>query len=200
MLACKLLVLHRCFEKRECCYRTFLIRLASSLHFVFTSHALTQTREEAADEVAHHAGIGCGLVIALRGARMRLARSQEFVVPLELVDMKDLSNPQKLFLQEQPDEQKDSNHIRLTENEEKLLRDAIRYMSEVASVELTKAQNLQRQVPKEARSVLLPVVPAMHYLSRLQDANYNVFDDNLLEQHNLKVLALLTRSWLTGVL
>lgn len=44
---------------------------------------------------------------------------------------------------------------------------------------LTKARNLSENVPQEVRSVLLPAVPASHYLDKLQQVNYDIFNPSL---------------------
>jgi hypothetical protein len=87
----------------------------------------------------------------------------------------------------------------MTEEETKMLQEAVFQMVQTASSHLSQAREMQSVVPKHARPCLLPVVPALHHLSKLEKAEYNIFDDSLLEQDNLTGLALLGRTWLTGV-
>lgn len=47
---------------------------------------------------------------------------------------------------------------------------------------LAKAKSLQEQVPKEARSALLPAVPILSYLERLQKVNYDIFHPSLKQR------------------
>jgi NADH dehydrogenase [ubiquinone] 1 alpha subcomplex assembly factor 6 len=147
-----------------------------------------QVREESADLVAYHAGIGLGLVTALRGARLRLARG-ECSIPRELIPPK---FPYHKFEHDDPKSE-------LNEEEHAMLREAVKQMVQVASSHLSQARELQGDVPKHARPCFLPVVPALHYLSKLEKANYDIFDDALLEPDQLTVLALLGRTWLTGI-
>jgi NADH dehydrogenase [ubiquinone] 1 alpha subcomplex assembly factor 6 len=128
------------------------------------------------------------LVTALRGARLRLARG-ECAIPKDLIPKE---FPYHKFNHEDPKSE-------LTENENKMLKEAVKDMVHVASSHLSKARDLQGNVPKHARPCFLPVVPALHYLSKLEKADYDIFDDSLLEQDHLTVLALLGRTWLTGV-
>jgi phytoene/squalene synthetase len=145
-------------------------------------------REDSVDLVAHHAGIGIGLVTALRGARLRLARG-ECTIPAELIPQ---SFPYYKFNLDDPKSE-------LSEEEAKMLREAVYQMVQTASSHLLQARELQSSVPKHARPCFLPVVPAMLNLSKLEKANYDIFDDALLEPDHLTGLALLGRTWLTGV-
>jgi hypothetical protein len=48
---------------------------------------------------------------------------------------------------------------------------------------------------------LLPVIPSIVYLERLEAANYNIFEPTVIhDPTRLKMLLLLARTWLTGVL
>lgn len=87
----------------------------------------------------------------------------------------------------------------MTEEEMKMLQESVFKMVQVASSHLSQAREMQSAVPKHARPCLLPVVPAMNHLSKLEKAEYNIFDDSLLEPDHLRSLALLGRTWLTGV-
>jgi NADH dehydrogenase [ubiquinone] 1 alpha subcomplex assembly factor 6 len=144
-------------------------------------------REEATDAVAYHAGIGLGLVTALRGSTVRLARG-ECSIPKELLP----EFPYHKFNSNDP-------KAELTEDKYAILTEAIRHMAYVASSHLSTARDIQRDVPKHAKPCFLPVVPALHYLSKLEKSKYDIFDPVLLDPDRLTILALLSRTWLTGV-
>ena len=154
---------------------------------IFLNSFLFKVREDSADLVAHHAGIGIGLVTALRGARFRLARG-ECAIPKDLIP----KFPYYKFNLDDPKQE-------LTKEESDMLAESVFHMVQTASSHLSKARELQSDVPKHARPCFLPVVPALHHLSKLEKANYDIFDDSLLEHENLTGLALLGRTWLTGV-
>ncbi|CAJ1933758.1 unnamed protein product [Cylindrotheca closterium] len=145
-------------------------------------------RDDAADTVAYNAGIGIGLVTALRSARFRLVRG-ECAIPQELIAK---GFPYHKFNLEDP-------KAEMTEGDVQMLQDAVFEMSQKASLHFSEARENQSVVPKHARPCLLPVVPAFHHLSKLEKVKYNIFDDTLLEQDQLTGLLLLGRTWLTGV-
>jgi len=138
--------------------------------------------------VAYHAGIGIGLVTSLRSARIRLARG-ECSIPKELIPS-GFSN-HKLYTQDP--------NIELSSEEKEQIRLAVKEMAMLASSHLLEARDHQSGVPKHARPCLLPVVPALQFLSKLEGVNYDIFHDSLLEPNQLKVLLLLGRTWATGV-
>lgn len=143
-------------------------------------------RDESVDMIAYNAGIGIGLVTALRGARFRLAKG-ECAIPEELMK----GFPYHRFNLEDP--------RAMTEGDKQRLQDAVFEMAQKASLFLSEARENQSVVPKHARPCFLPVVPALHHLSKLEKVKYNLFDDMLLEQDQLTGLLLLGRTWLTGV-
>ena len=149
---------------------------------------MPQVREDDSDTVAYHAGIGVGLVTALRGARIRLARG-ECSIPKELI-------PPKFPYQKLNTHNPNSE---LTSEESEQIRAAVKEMAILASSHLSEARDRQGCLPKHARPCLLPVVPALHFLSKLEDVDYDIFHDSLLEPNQLRVLLLLGRTWLTGV-
>ena len=156
--------------------------------YLNTSHTMLKVREDDSDTVAYHAGIGVGLVTALRGARLRLARG-ECSIPKELIPPR--FPYQKLNTRDPKAE--------LTAEEMEQVRAAVKEMAMLASSHLVEARNRQGCVPKHARPSLLPVVPALHFLTQLEGVDYDLFDDRLLEPNQLRVLLLLGRTWLTGV-
>jgi hypothetical protein len=85
--------------------------------------------------------------------------------------------------------------------QERIMRDAAQHMAYEASLELTKARELQNDIPKRGRACLLPAVPAMNYLSRIKEAEFNLWDPKLnAEQSRLWLLTILGKSWLTGTI
>lgn len=138
--------------------------------------------------VACNAGIGIGLVTALRGARFRLAKG-ECAIPQELIAK---GFPYHRFSLRDPEAE-------MTESDMQMLQDAVFEMSQKAYLYLSEARENQSVVPKHARPCFLPVVPALHHLSKLEKVKYNIFDNMLLEQDQLTGLLLLGRTWLTGV-
>jgi NADH dehydrogenase [ubiquinone] 1 alpha subcomplex assembly factor 6 len=138
--------------------------------------------------VAHHAGIGLGLVTALRAANIRLARG-ECSIPKDVIPDQ---FPYHKFNLEDPQSE-------LNESEKKMLSEAIHHMAHVAASHLSQARENQGDVPKIARPCFLPVIPALHFLSKLEKAKYDMFDPTLSEPDRLMVLALLSRTWLTGI-
>lgn len=85
--------------------------------------------------------------------------------------------------------------------QEGIMRDAAQHMAYEAWLELTKARELQNNVPKTARACLLPAVPAINYLSRIKEAEFDLWDPKLnAEQSRLKLLTMMGKSWLTGTI
>eukprot|EP00934_Nitzschia_sp_Nitz4_P001094 Nitzschia sp. Nitz4//scaffold48_size128905//66811//70204//NITZ4_003600-RA/size128905-augustus-gene-0.7-mRNA-1//1//CDS//3329552982//1094//frame0 len=157
--------------------------ICSSL--LYLSLETAGVRDDAADLAAYHAGIGIGLTTALRGARFRLSRG-ECSIPKDLFHS-EFSYAK--FLGEDPKSV-------LMEADKVVLREAVEQMAMLASYHLTEARDRQGDIPKHAKPCFLPVIPALHYLSKLEKAQYDIFDDKLLEQDQLKLLALLGRTWL----
>jgi NADH dehydrogenase [ubiquinone] 1 alpha subcomplex assembly factor 6 len=164
-------------------------------------------RDESVDIVAQHAGIGIGLVTALRGIRMRLIRG-ECSIPKELLPP-NFSYDKLIYTnnssfaddedQDNPIDEAQEKENNLNDEERQLLRDAVEQICILGYSHLSQAQELQSDVPKHARTCFLPLIPAMHYLTKLKKADYDIFDEKLLEHDNMTILALLGRTWLTGV-
>ena len=155
-------------------------------------------RDDAADEVAYHAGVGMGLVTAIRSIPYHLHLHENLAVPADVLLTENSRQRDHLLLSLRA--QEDSPIAPLTDQQRQIWLDAIREMVATASLHLSKAQQLQTQVPRKARAAFLPIVPSMLYLSQLQE-HYNVFDPALADpsQRRLKLLLLLSRTWLTGV-
>lgn len=158
-----------------------------------TSHG--KVREDTADLAAFHAGIGIGIVSAIRSFRYRAAFG-EITIPQELLpsDMYPA-----LYLEQRSSGANDSETIKLVNEYDKSLRDAVQTLSVMATGHLNAAREMQFKVPKHARPCFLPVIPSIHYLSKLERAKYDVWDPMLLDPSRFAVLLRMVRTWLTGV-
>jgi NADH dehydrogenase [ubiquinone] 1 alpha subcomplex assembly factor 6 len=157
---------------------------------LYLSLECTGVRDDDADLVASHAGVGIGVTTALRATPFRLVQG-EVPIPAELLHK---TFPYNELVNWQDDE------FTLSEQDATVLHEAVLHMAHVASSHLTQARELQGKVPKHARACLLPVVPALHFLSKLQEADHNLFDSQkLTDQTRLALLLLLGRTWMTGV-
>lgn len=146
-------------------------------------------RYDDADIVASHAGIGIGLTTSLRSTIHR-ASFGEMSIPADLFPRPVPSN--YMMRRMDPEYPVDP------ENEE-IMRNAAQHMAYEASVELSTAREVQANVPKPGKACLLPAVPAMNYLSRLMEANFDLWDPKLsADQSRLRVLTQMGKSWLTG--
>jgi NADH dehydrogenase [ubiquinone] 1 alpha subcomplex assembly factor 6 len=155
-------------------------------------------RNDQADIVASHAGVGIGVLTNLRAAPYRVAMG-EIPIPVELLPA---SFPYSVLqdLAEDPEAKWPS------QEDEQDWKDAVQQMAMLSSGHLMKAQELQGRIPKAGRSCLLPMVPALQYLANLEadPVNYDVFHPALRgagadRWDRVKVLLLMSRSWLTGV-
>ena len=169
--------------------------------------------DEKADAVAQHAGIGVGLATCLRGAPFMILHDTECSIPHEVIP-KQFPYHKLYSYYEGDDSDTDSSKERnggptakLNDKEQTILRDAVEQIAALAYSHISKAQELQHDIPKHARACLLPVIPALHYLTKLEKADYDIFDDTVFvdprqqqKQGNLALLALLSRSWLTGII
>ena len=89
----------------------------------------------------------------------------------------------------------------LSESDAAIVDEAVRHVASEALAHLQKARSLQGSVPKHLRLCLLPVIPSTVYLERLEAANYNIFDPQVIhDPTRLRLLLLLARTWLTSVL
>lgn len=148
-------------------------------------------REDAADVVASHAGMGIGLVNGLRSATHRV-RVGELSIPADAFSQR-IPPSQYLLGRRDPEFEKNSEY-------DESLREAVQKVAHVASSHLSRARELQRDVPKAGRPCLLPAVPALNYLSTLEKANFDLWDPSIVsDRSRLTLLTLLGRTWLTGV-
>lgn len=76
---------------------------------------------------------------------------------------------------------------------------AVQQMASTARAHLAEAKELQPQIPRAAKpAVLLPMVPSLQFLERLEAAQHNLMDAKLHEPLNLQLMLRLGRSWLSG--
>eukprot|EP00541_Cyclophora_tenuis_P000167 CAMPEP_0116575084 /NCGR_PEP_ID=MMETSP0397-20121206/19756_1 /TAXON_ID=216820 /ORGANISM="Cyclophora tenuis, Strain ECT3854" /LENGTH=313 /DNA_ID=CAMNT_0004103927 /DNA_START=19 /DNA_END=960 /DNA_ORIENTATION=+ len=158
-------------------------------NLLYLSLECAGVRDEAADEVASNAGIGWGLTTSIR-ATLHRANNGEMAIPAEILPSTIPTN--YLLARLNPE---------FTPNEanETAIREAIQYMAFQASTYLNRAREIQGKVPRKGRSCLLPAVPALHHLSRLQEAQFNIFDEKLnANQSRLVLLVTLGKSWFVG--
>ncbi|KAL3926989.1 MAG: hypothetical protein SGARI_005448 [Bacillariaceae sp.] len=123
---------------------------------IYLSLETCNVRDDAADQVAQHAGIGVGLVTALRGARIRLSKSGEFPIPIELIETRHDFPYHKLVLYDDEEAAKPQNQW--TTEERQMMQNAVEHVTGLAYYHLQQAQETQNDVPKHARTCLLPVV------------------------------------------
>jgi phytoene/squalene synthetase len=96
----------------------------------------------------------------------------------------------------------DQGPVPMLEEDCEQWREAVQHVALTATHYLTQAREQQSSVPKHARATLLPVVPALQYLEKLEKAQFNVFDSHLVtgsKSDRLRLLFLLGRTWMTGV-
>ena len=161
----------------------------SSSSLLYLTLECCGVREDAADEVASNVGVGCGLVTAIRSCPYRAIHG-ELSIPAELLTQPFL--PEYFIARQDPEYQ-------FKAETEKTLRDAVQHMSYVASKFLTRARDAQFDVPKQGRAAMLPAIPAIHYLLKLKDTNYNLFDERLQPDYSrLMLLSMMARAWFTG--
>jgi NADH dehydrogenase [ubiquinone] 1 alpha subcomplex assembly factor 6 len=156
--------------------------------------SFTPDQQAAADLCLSHAGIGVGLATTLRATPFRFVQG-ECPLPAELFPP---NFPFKEVMEKLVDDGNASTSLDASETQ--LLNEAIRHVANEALVNLHQVRSLQGSVPKPVRACLLPVVPAMVYLEKLQAANYNLFEPKVMhDPTRLRLLLFLARTWLTGV-
>jgi NADH dehydrogenase [ubiquinone] 1 alpha subcomplex assembly factor 6 len=158
---------------------------------LYLSLECTGVRDDEADLVASHAGVGIGLVTALRATPFRLVYG-EVPIPAELLHPAFGYNELMDFQAEE---------FTLSERDADMFKQAVQHMAEEATAHLAQARELQGKIPKHARACILPVIPALMFLSKLQEVDHNLFDTKLQisEKARLRMLLLLGRTWLTGI-
>ncbi|GFZ16501.1 terpenoid synthases superfamily protein [Actinidia rufa] len=121
----------------------------------------------AADHAASHIGKASGLLLLLKSLPYHASRNRQFsYIPAKVADKHGLLVNQG-----------GQREIHMDSCER--LCDAVFEMASVANSHLQKARELAGTVPKEARSVLLPAVPAQVLLDSLSRAQFDVFDPRL---------------------
>lgn len=157
---------------------------------LYLSLECTGVRDDDADTVASHLGVGTGLTMSLRSTIHRAAFG-EMAIPAEFFAR---PIPSNYMMRRMDPEYPVDPEI------EEIMQNAAQHMAYEASVDLSKAIDTQADVPKAGKACLLPAVPAMNYLSILKDSNFDLWQAQLRmeEQSRLKVLTALGKSWLTG--
>ncbi|KAL2635446.1 hypothetical protein R1flu_006925 [Riccia fluitans] len=115
-------------------------------------------RNTSADHAASHIGKAAGIGLLLRGTPVHGSRRRTYI-PVDLATKYGLSQ----------------EDIYRGENRE-ALADAVHEVASFAHAHLKHARELAGTVPKEAKIVLLPAVPAGVLLQSLEKCNFNVFD------------------------
>ncbi|GKY99665.1 hypothetical protein MPSEU_000920500 [Mayamaea pseudoterrestris] len=163
--------------------------------------------ENAVDRCLTCAGVGVGLATMLRATPVRLAVHGECPLPRALLP---LGFPYDDLIQHarnctsgessENDNDSDDEDI-LSEANVAIVNEAVRFIANEAILNFQQARALQGNLPKNLRMCLLPVVPSTVYLERLQAANYSLFDAKVVhDPTRLRLLLLLARTWMTGVL
>jgi NADH dehydrogenase [ubiquinone] 1 alpha subcomplex assembly factor 6 len=156
---------------------------------LYLSLECTGVRDDAADTVASHAGIGTGLTMSLRSTIHRSAYG-EMAIPADLFPR---PVPSTYMMRRMDPE------FPLDPENEEIMQNAAQHMAYEASQGLSKAREMQADVPKAGKACLLPAVPAMNYLSRLNRSKFDLWDPQLnVEQSRLTVLTTMGKAWLTG--
>lgn len=177
---------------------------------LYLSLECTGVRDDQADIVASHAGVGIGLTnTCLRAMRFRLSQG-EISLPAELFPTNFSYQGLIQSIQNSAasnDEDDSSDKTNLDPKDLAIVNEAINHVANEALAHLQTARDIQGQVPKHGRSALLPVVPAIHYLNLWNECSPK--DDRLKgllmaqtqqEQKRLSLLLFLGRAWLTGVI
>lgn len=147
-------------------------------------------RDEGADDVAGMMGVAWGITTAIRSTIFR-AHNGEISIPADLLESTKI-RPQYLI-------------ARLDENfepkpeVENTLKESIQNMAFTASQQLSKAREMQGDVPKTGKSVLLHAIPTTFYLRKLQEANFDLWNPKLTSNDGqLVMLAMMGKAWWTG--
>lgn len=190
------------------------------------------------DMITTSAGVGIGLSNLLRATPYRLlATSSVYDNPTNTNAVTDIPLPADLFRPEYPyqqivntflkskDDTRDGSALNMDpEMQSKLQRHmpnaqlsgedvemfytAIHSIAQIANEQLFYVREAQGQIPKHGRMCFLPIIPAMHFLYKLQHAHkYNVFELATVEQSKsstfardrIQLLLQLGRTWLTGI-
>ena len=151
--------------------------------------------------MASYAGVGIGLATLLRASPVRLLQGER-PIPKELLPE---GFDYHAMLQAQADESENTDDSESLESAFSLAwKNAVAQVALAASENIIHARNLQGNVPNQARPCLLPVLPAILYLSQLEKANYDMFQLYKEQQTNdarsrITLLWWMSRTWLTGI-
>jgi len=75
------------------------------------------------------------------------------------------------------------------------VKDVAYDLASLAHSHLSTAQSLMSKAPKAASRAFLPIVSCQTYLTKIQQADFNVFDPSLRERNHLLPFLLLKHAW-----
>jgi NADH dehydrogenase [ubiquinone] 1 alpha subcomplex assembly factor 6 len=157
-------------------------------------------RNEDADRIASHIGIGIGITTAIRSIIPKFALTKDMAIPKDIGEKYSIS---PAYLQSLAPIDADGDEA---SKEVKPLALAVREMSQSAMSHLVYARSKQYLVPTEGRPCLLPAVSSLHYLSSLERIHFNLLHPHLLNADSLdgrmnrfKIMLKLLRAKYTGI-
>ncbi len=152
---------------------------------------------EKVKEVVNCIGIGIGCINAIRSINTGQVGIPDDLIQKYSINTNDIFDPRSII-----SNQNEKGHI--------AIQNAIKDMASIAKKYLYHARLHQSIIPKgDAKLSLLSVVSALRYLERLEQLNYDVFDEKLREVENVESfngrmwrlggMFHLWRAWLTGI-
>jgi len=145
---------------------------ASSL--LYLALQLNGVNNTAADHAASHIGKALGISTLLRSTAFHSGNRKSYL-PLNIMSKHGLSE-ESLFRGEAVDPSSTAG---------KALHEVMYEVSSSAKIHMDKAHAMLEQVPKEARTVLLPGAIAEDFLNTLQKKNFNAYDPAVSKRNPL---------------
>ncbi|KAG7395094.1 NADH dehydrogenase (ubiquinone) complex I, assembly factor 6 [Phytophthora boehmeriae] len=130
-------------------------------------------RDDAADQVAGHAGVAIGLATLLRGTAFHSSRQQSYL-PEDLMQKHGVTVYDLQAAAENPELGEKAAPV--------VFEVACRAMEH-----LHQARTLRKEVPSAARRAFLPLVSSSLYLKELEAANFNAFAPELHQRNMLNL-------------
>jgi len=155
-------------------------RTAGSLLLLGLECAPKATGVEAAEHAAVHVGCALGLASLLRGTAVHASQSCTFI-PVDVAARHNLTLKQVLSGRDSVD-----------------LSNAVAELASDAVSHLLAARALSSELPRDARSILLPAVVADHILQQLQRSSYAVFSGEIRKPLGLRLLMALNWNGFRG--
>jgi NADH dehydrogenase [ubiquinone] 1 alpha subcomplex assembly factor 6 len=171
---------------------------------LYLSLETVDVRNDQADRLAYHAGVGIGLTTSLRSTPFRLLYG-EIPIPADL--LRPGFPYHQLVVQDRSDTD-GSLLMTLSSDDAALWDNAVRQVVHEAMIHWNVVRDHQysivagsrRRISNAKKSIILPMIPSVHFISKLQKANYNLFaKSSLIDATPLPLLLLLGRTWATGV-